>query len=127
MGRSVARVAALLCALVAGWGCGGSQPPSDEQIWYEASLRPSHLEPTSEQERTLLSRLDSLPSGEPVTVDGGTYVVEAPYYAASGRRCRTLRAAGGTESLGSRLACEGEGGWYFVPNPFAARAELRTP
>jgi hypothetical protein len=85
-------------------------------IYHDPALRPGVVAPASEEERQLLSRLDDLPNGEPVTLGRARFVAEAPYDAASGRRCRRVVRHGNEEA---KLACREDGrGWVFVPNPF---------
>lgn len=104
-----------LAVLATGPACGASAPP-DEVIYHDPALRPGVVPPTSEEERQLLSRLDELSSGEPVTLGGERFVAEPPYDAASGRRCRRIERADGDSA---KLACsQQDGEWVFVPNPF---------
>lgn len=99
-------------------GCGGSQEPSERDIWYTTSLRPGTVEPDTQGERELLARMESIPVSEPVTFAGQTFLVDAPYAAASGRSCRSVRVEGGRD-VELKLACEEDAGWVFVPDVFA--------
>ncbi|MGE0791124.1 MAG: hypothetical protein AB7S26_35960 [Sandaracinaceae bacterium] len=99
--------------LAVGWvvmGCGASEP-RESDIFYDPALRASVVEPEDDADRTLLQRLAADPEPGPLTVGERTYVLEASYDAASGRRCRGL-------SVGSerRLACEADDAWAFVPS-----------
>lgn len=110
-----------------GAGCGGTAEPRDEEIWYTSELRPGRVPPATEGERELLARLGELPSEEPVTFGGQSFLVEEPYTAASGRVCRavTVRQVEG-QGVEVKLACQDGGEWAFVPDVFGdaeARAE----
>ena len=87
-------------------GCAGAPPVAA----FSPELAPSTLAPSSAAEREVLRQVPDLPVGQPVTVSGLQVVAFAPYSAASGRTCRELRL-----DEQSRLACDGEGGWVFVP------------
>lgn len=91
-------------------GCGASEP-RESDIYHDPALRPGVTEAANDAERALLARLNEESLDGPVVIDGHSYAVEAPYAAASGRRCRVLSDDGA-----SRLACETEdGSWVFVP------------
>jgi hypothetical protein len=101
--------------LIVGWlglaalGC-GSSAPREADIFHDPALRPGVVEPEG-AEREMLARLGSIADETPVQAAGGTVVVEAPYAAASGRRCRGLRGA-----ARRRVACETDDGeWVLVP------------
>lgn len=96
---------------VTGLGACGSSAPTEETIYHDPALRPSAIEPASDEERELLSRLPALPDGQPVRLGSRTFLLEPAYAAASGRRCRPI-ASEDTR----RLACEAQGGWVFVPD-----------
>ena len=100
------------------FGCGGSQQPSEQEIWYTTSLRPGAVEPETQGERELLARMESVPVSRPVSFAGQTFIVDAPYAAASGRPCRSVRVEGGRD-VQLKLACEEDTGWVFVPDVFA--------
>ena len=109
-------------ALVTALGaCGGSQAPTEQEIWYTTSLRPGTVEPETQGERELLARMDEVPSNEPVRFAGQVFVVEPAYTAASGRSCRSVRVDADAVEL--KLACEQGAGWVFVPDVFAAEPE----
>ena len=106
------------CLALSGAACGSAQTPADQDIWYDEALRPGRLEPASEGEGELLSRLSDLPAGQPVTLHGEVFVPDAAYDAASGRSCRRVAVQG--EPPRDKLACEeGAGEWVFVPDVFA--------
>ena len=90
-------------------GCGASTP-RESDIFYDPSLRAGRVEPATEAERQLLAGLDTAPDSQPLTFGGETFLAGAAYDAASGQRCRAIEAAGVT-----RLACESDGQWAFVP------------
>lgn len=117
----VAWAAGLLGVL--GAACGGG-PPSANQIWHEASLRPGEVSPETHGEREFLIRLADVPAGQPVAFGSQVFVADAPYFAASGRTCRpvTVRPREPDGQVDFRLACEERDGWVFVPDPFADAA-----
>lgn len=116
------RCLACLAVLASLAGCGGSQEPSERDIWYTTSLRPGTVDPETQGERELLARMERVPVSQPVTFAGQTFVVDAPYAAASGRLCRSVRVEGGRE-VALKLACEEGSGWVFVPDVFEGGAE----
>lgn len=72
-------------------------------------------------ERALLARVSTLPSETPTRVGEATVVADAPYDAASGRRCRALRITqGASRQPERRLACFSGRAWLFVPAVFSA-------
>lgn len=89
--------------------CGASEP-REEDIYHDPALRPSFLEPQSDAERALLAELGSEPEAGAVQIAGASFLLGAPYYAASGRVCRAVAAP-----AARRLACQTEDGWRFVP------------
>lgn len=103
---------ALLIGLSA--GC-GSAPPSDHEIAYARSMRPTTELATTATEERALERAANLPSDEAVQLEGQTVLAGPIYTAASGRRCRELHIGDG-----ERLACEAldAEGWVFVPDVF---------
>ena len=111
---------ALLLSAIAS-GC-GSSPPREADIFHDPALRPGVVEAQG-AEREMLARLGSIPDETQVEAAGTTLVVEAPYAAASGRRCRGLRAVSGR-----RIACEtSDGEWVFVPDVSGAEAPVAVP
>lgn len=106
--RYAAPASLALSFLLSTTACGGAAP-SDATVYYDPALRPGVVEAT-EAERAMLDRLGEVAPGATVEADGRSYLAEAAYHAASGRRCRALRSASG-----SRLAYETEEGWVFVP------------
>lgn len=107
------RASFAISALAVLVGCGSAPPPDP---WYPRALGPTEV-PTSDAERDLLARLDEVPAEGEVRSGGMTAFVEAPYYAASDRRCRRVRfATAGGQNV--RTACESEDGWRLAPNVF---------
>lgn len=95
----------------------GSASPSEATIYYDPALRPGVVEP-SDAERAALAQLDEAAAGQSIEIGASMWVAEAPYAAASGRRCRSVRVRAG-ESESARLACEADDGWVFVPDVLA--------
>lgn len=89
--------------------CGASEP-REEDIFHQAALRPTFLEPTSDAERQLLSALQENPAEGSLDVAGVSYLLGETYDAASGRRCRSV-----AQDRDRKLACESDDGWRFVP------------
>jgi len=108
-GLAVIAAAAALAGAAA--GC-GSAPPREADIYHDPALRPGVVPARAEPETELLARLAGADEAQTITVAGQQFEVEAPYPAASGRWCRTVR----TGSRSPRLACEADGGWVFVPH-----------
>ena len=104
-----------LCSVLA--GCSGRALPSDEDVYHEASLRPGSVPAESDAERQLLTRLPSLAANEPVQLGDQIYLPLDSYTSASGRRCTPVRVrSGGGER--TRVACESDDAWVFVPDVF---------
>lgn len=109
VGLAILRGAVLTGAVLAA-GCGASEP-RESDIFHDPALRPSVVAAANDAERALLARLNEDDIEGPVVIDGHSYAIDAPYAAASGRRCRVLVDEGDR-----RLACEtDEGSWVFVP------------
>ncbi|MDH5491840.1 MAG: hypothetical protein OEY14_07795 [Myxococcales bacterium] len=109
------RVLCLLVPALLGAGCGAGAQGRPDEVWHTEALRPGAIEPSTPGERALLSRLSDLPTGEPITLEGETFVPGAPYRAASGRSCRPIERASGEARAQRRLGCDGSAGWTFVP------------
>jgi len=93
-------------------GCGKKhEARSPEDVL--ATENAGRVEPASESERAILKSLDKLPAGKAQTVGREAVTAGAPYFAASGVRCREVAWA-----KEQRLACREEAGWYFVPSVF---------
>lgn len=106
MARSASSLA--LASLLFVSACGASEP-READIYHDPALRPGVV--TSEgPEQQLLAQLDGVALTGTVEVSGQSFRVDAPYEAASGRRCRGIHGA-----AGSRLACTEQDGWVFVP------------
>jgi hypothetical protein len=82
------------------------------------------VEPATAAERQVLEALDTLPAGTARRFGNSVVVAEAPYFAASGRRCRglTITPAGGRPGA-RRLACRQDGRWLYVPMVLIAPAD----
>lgn len=107
----------LLLAAVLLVGCGKKhEARSPEDV--AATENAGRVEPASEGERAILKSLDKLPSGKPQTVGREQVTAGAPYFAASGVRCREVAWA-----KEHRLACREAEGWYFVPSVFGTSAQ----
>ncbi len=107
--------ALLLASSVLGVGCGGTAP-READIFHDPALRPGVVE-AGGAEREILSRLGD-EGLSTVTFGGRDYALEAPYDAASGRRCR------GVVGAERRLACQNpDGSWVFVPDIVRSRSD----
>ena len=108
------RLTGLLLGTITALGCGGSHPSY-------STLRPPRaaaagtIEPTSNLERSLLGRLDTLSEGQALKSAEGMAVVDRVYTAASGRRCRTVHLRFSAQQAIDRLACNDAEHWFFVP------------
>ncbi|HYQ27537.1 MAG TPA: DVU3141 family protein, partial [Polyangiaceae bacterium] len=77
------------------------------------------LPPASQSERELLQRIPQLPVGPAQRIGDDVVVADAAYTAASGRTCRALQlTASKTGKTSHRVACNGGGTWFFVPDVF---------
>lgn len=87
-------------------GCAGApRPPTAQEVWHEAGLRPSRVGTVDGAETALLARLSTVPADHAVTFAGRTFVVGATYTAASDRPCRAVQAVpAASASLSSSLA-----------------------
>lgn len=111
-------LAGILGALPLLTGCGHTQSADP---FYGRLLTPTRVEPTTDEERSLLARAHELPTGEWVSIDGLDVEADRPYYAASGRSCRHLRVRqSGREA--TRLACADGESWVFVPDSLGTSA-----
>ncbi len=79
--------------------------------------KPGRLEPATPTERQLLERLDSLATGELLSLEGTTVTADAIYTSASGSKCRRVSFVSDQKQQ-PRLACRDEQGWFFVPDVF---------
>ena len=104
-----------LCSVLA--GCGGRAIPRDQDVYHEPSLRPGSVPAESEGERQLLAQLPSLAANEPVQLGDRVYLPLDSYTSASGRRCTPVRVSGGGRDQ-TRVACESDDAWVFVPDVF---------
>lgn len=82
-------------------------------------------EPASPAEAKVLEQLDAVAPGQPKAVGDLTVVADAPYHAASGKKCRqvTMTTKRSPKVSRTRLACNDGGAWQFVPNVFLAPSE----
>jgi hypothetical protein len=106
-------VALTLCTACA------SSPPLSPRDVADANDTGRTLAPTNQSERELLQRIPQLPAGPAQRIGDDVVVVEAAYAAASGRTCRAVRlTASKTGKTSHRVACNGGGSWFFVPDVF---------
>jgi hypothetical protein len=98
-------------------GCGSAPPPDP---WYPRALGPTEVEVT-EAEREVLAQLDHVPREGEVRAGALTAFVEAPYYAASDRRCRRVRFTSAT-GQSVRTVCESPDGWRVAADVFESGA-----
>lgn len=102
----------VLCLLATSVGCGAAQ---SEQPGVDAPGGGVVPAKTS-VERRVLELLDTLPSGAAQQVEDSTVQATAPYFAASGRRCRQLTiTSAGRPPDAPRLACQEGSRWHYVP------------
>ena len=120
--RRTLAIGALTTSGFAFLGCGGSQPPPDDPAVIDSRDTGGTVEPASEAERQLLAQLGELPAGRPQRIGPLRAVADAPYYAASGRICRsvTVTQDGAKQKGETRLACSEGKDWFFVPSVFVA-------
>lgn len=146
---AIARPTGLLIAatLLVGACAGAPRPPTAQEVWHEAGLRPGRVASPGDAETALLARLSAAPTEHSFTLSGQSFVVGATYTAASGRLCRAVTGAqSATASLRSpmarvadadaeapatdassppsdaaapRLACLFGDAWAFVPDVFS--------
>ncbi len=80
-------------------------------------------QPASQDESAVLAAMPRLSSGKPKTIGALVVIAEAPYFAASGRTCRTVRIKRKGQRAGrTRLACEDGDAWFFAPSVMGAGA-----
>jgi hypothetical protein len=109
-----------LCAaaLTLGTAC-ASPPPASPRDVADANDTGRTVAPASQSERDLLQSISQLPAGRAQRIGDDLVVADAAYAAASGRTCRALRlTAGKTGKTSHRVACNGGGTWFFVPDVF---------
>jgi hypothetical protein len=97
-------------------GCGSAPPPDP---WYPRALGPSAV-PTNDGEKAVLARLGEIPEDGEIRSGELTAYVEAPYHAASDRRCRRVRFASGGHAQSVRTACESADGWQLAADVFGS-------
>lgn len=114
LGRALAGAALLLASFFT--AC-SSQPALGQAEIRDANDVGSASPGKTEQERELLRKVASLPSGNPSRVGSTLVTAEAPYTAASGRTCRALHVGEGKQAT-ERLACNDGRAWFFVPDVF---------
>ena len=116
------RAACALLTVAVAVACGPAQPPPNDPAVLDANDRGSTVAPTSDAERQLLAQLGKLPAGKKTQIGALTVVAHKPYYAASGRTCRSVdvTSAANPKQNGARLACTNGSEWFFVPNVFVA-------
>lgn len=108
------RKSPVLAAIVATYlplvgACGGLQGAASNT---RGTLQPSEVDPTTPGQRALLERLDKLPEGELVSLEGEQFRPGEIYAAASGRLCRFIEL---DSSPTTRLTCKNGENWVFVP------------
>jgi hypothetical protein len=74
--------------------------------------------PHTRVERKILALIGQVKPNTPTEVDDCLLVAEAPYFAASGRRCRKIRVTYKDRNASVRLVCENGRSWVYVPNVF---------
>ena len=108
-----ARLAFVCCGLgvwmAVSTGC-GSSPPRAEDIYHDPALRPGEVDAADDLESAILAQLSAEPGAGRVEIAGREVVLGATFHAASGHRCREASHGSST-----RLACERESGWVYVP------------
>jgi hypothetical protein len=111
----------LLCCAV-GPLCHCASVPRDANDPYQKAVSSMGVvEPASELEKNILAQLEQFPPNGQKQLGQCTVRVEAPYDAASGRRCRRvhLRCKETKERSRVKLACQSEGKWgVYVPDVF---------
>lgn len=119
MGRRAAEGSKLsLVALLLPLACSSGLQPGARDL-ADANDTGRSVDAKSHDERALLARLSTLPSGKPERVGTATIVAEPAYTAASGRTCRALQLTQGPGSVSRpRLACSKGDAWFFVPDVF---------
>jgi hypothetical protein len=115
MTRPTRTIFAIL-SLMAVVGCGSAPPPDP---WYPRALGPSAV-PTNDGERAVLAKLDEISEDGEIRTGELTAYVEAPYHAASDRRCRRVRFASASRGQSVRTACESPDGWRLAADVFGS-------
>lgn len=119
MGRRASEGSRLsLAALLLPLACSSAPQPGVRDL-ADANDTGRSVGARSDDERALLARLGTLPSGKPERVGTTTILAEPAYAAASGRTCRALQLTQGPRSVSrARLACSKGDAWFFVPDVF---------
>lgn len=108
---------ACVCAVTALLFACSSTPLASARDIADANDTGPLLAGKSASDRALLGQLSGLPSGTPRRIGNELVVAEAPYSAASGRRCRVVHLSEApAKSAISRLACSDGESWFFVPD-----------
>lgn len=106
------RLLLFLLPLVFSTGCAVSVKKGEEaDISSQLVVDPTDL--------AILSQISAVASSEKITVNGMTYVLGEPYYAASGRRCRSIVSTTLLNNAYSkRVVCKKEMHWFFIEDIF---------
>ncbi len=121
--RACRALTCFLCMLPS--ACSTVRQPSARDV-ADANDVGARLGPSGAAERTILTRVATLPSGRAAQLDAETQVIaEAAYQAASGRTCRAIRVTTkARQVVTDRLACSDGDAWFFVPDVFAGSASI---
>ncbi|MDZ4064623.1 MAG: hypothetical protein U1E22_08170 [Coriobacteriia bacterium] len=98
-------------------GCGGG--PGFYAPGHSTRYEGGKVEPASTSERRLLETVERLGSGKEEKVGELVVVADAPYFAASGRLCRSVRIVRGASGA-TRLACKDGSAWFYAPEVFVS-------
>lgn len=97
--------------------CGASKGPDVYAPEHSAQYTGTKVPPASKDEQAVLASVDAFRTGKPKEVGDLVVVADAPYFAASGRTCRTLLIKRkGARDGRPRLACQDEDAWFFAPS-----------
>lgn len=99
-------------------GCGGG--PAFYAPGHSTQYEGGKVEPASAGERRLLETVERLGSGKKEKVGELVVVAEAPYFAASGRLCRSIRIEQGGKPGRTRLVCKDGSSWFYAPEVFVS-------
>lgn len=119
----LSRILGLVALLLVWAGCGASQEPSVYSPENSQKYTGTKVESASKDEAAVLQQVDKLVTGKRQKVGGVFVVADAPYFAASGRTCRSLLISSGANRAGrARLACEDGSTWFWAPEVMAPEA-----
>jgi hypothetical protein len=123
MGRAWSEHALWLAGVLTALCACSSTPQTSARDAADANDTGRTLAAKNASERELLERLPRLPSGSVSKLGSTVVVADAPYTAASGRTCRSLRVGADGAPRRERLACSDGKAWFFVPDVFASAGE----